>query len=134
MRRVTTLIIGLAGAATVAACGNGGGGGGGSPIDITSGNIAYFVVRARANADTVQVLPGGQAQLTGAAYDGNLNPIALVGDTAWISRDTTVATVDVHGLITAVAVGNTWVIGAFTPKTSSTAYPDSVYVQVFGTK
>ncbi len=131
MRRLTTLAFLLASVAAVTACGNGGGAGT-MPINIVTGNIAYFVVRGPSNRDTVQVVPGGQVQLAGAALDGNLNPIALIGDTTWTSRDTTVARVDVHGLVTTMVAGSTWVVGSFLPKSTTTSFADSVLIQVFG--
>ncbi|MDE3129394.1 MAG: Ig-like domain-containing protein [Gemmatimonadota bacterium] len=133
MRRLTTLTILLASAAGVAACGSGGGGAD-TPVTIVTGNIAYFIVSGPSSKDTLQVLPGGQVQLSGAALDGDLNPVALVGDTTWTSRDTTIARVDAHGLVTASAVGSVWVIGSFTPKASSTSFRDSALVQVLGTQ
>lgn len=130
MRRLTTLSILMASALTLAACGSGGGGG--NPITVVSGGITYFVVRAPGNRDTVQVVPGGQSQLSGAAYDANLNPLALIGDTTWTSRNPSVATVDIHGLVTTSDTGSVWVLGSFTPKNSQTAYSDSVLIQVLG--
>lgn len=132
MRRMKALMIMVAGAGTVAACGGGSGGGGDTPVTIVTGNIAYFVVRGPANHDTVQAVSGNQVQLAGTALDGNLSPIALIGDTTWQSRDTTVAQVNAHGVVSTINVGSTWVIGSFTPKSSQTAFSDSVLIQVLG--
>ncbi len=126
MRRLIALLMALGSVAGIAACGGTGGGGGG--ITVVTGGIAYFVVRATTKDDTVSVLAGNTAQLEGAAFDASLNPLALVGDTVWTSRDETVATVDAHGLVTTVAPGSTWVVGAFTPKNASKAYSDSAYI------
>lgn len=129
MRRMTALLAGFGGALMLSACG---GSGGGNPITVISGSIEGFVVRATGNRDTASVLVGNTVSLSGTAIDGAGDPLALIGDTTWVSRDTTVATVDVHGLVTTRAVGNTWVVGSFTPKSSQTAYTDSVLVQSLG--
>lgn len=129
MRRMIALLAGLGSAVLMAACG---GGGNGNSITIISGAIAFFVVRSAANQDTVSVLAGNPVQLQGVAFDGGMNPIALVGDTVWTSRDESVATVDAHGLVTTVVPGSTWVVGSFTPKTSQQSFSDSVLIQSLG--
>jgi opacity protein-like surface antigen len=129
MKRLTALLVMLVSALTVAACGSGSGGPN-NPITVVSGGIAYFVVRASGNRDTVQVVPGGQANLSGTAYDAALDPLALVGDTTWTSRDTTIARVDTHGLVTTIATGNVWIVGSFLPANAPAPFSDSVLVQV----
>ncbi len=129
MRRMTALLLALGSAVWISACG---GASAGNGITIISGSIAYFVVRTTANHDTASVLAGNPVQLQGAAFDAGLNPLALVGDTTWTSRDTTVATVDTHGLVTTIAPGSTWVIGSFTPKSSQLSYSDSVLIEALG--
>ncbi len=129
MRRMTALLAALGGALLISACR---GTAAGSGITIISGSIAYFLVRTPTNQDTANVLAGNTVQLQGVAYDGGFNPIALVGDTVWTSRDTTIATVNVHGLVTTVVPGSTWVIGSFTPQSSQSAYADSVRVNSLG--
>ena len=129
MRRMTALLAALGSALLISACG---GSTPGNGITIISGSIAYFVVRSTANQDTVSVLAGNPVQLQGVAYDGGLNAIALVGDTLWESRDTTVAKVDGHGLVTTIVPGSTWVIGSFVPKSSQLSYSDSVLIQSLG--
>ena len=125
MRRMTALLAGLGSALVISACG---GSAPGNGITIISGSIAYFVVRTAANSDTASPPPGKSVQLQGTTYDGGFNALALIGDTVWTSRDTTVAKVDAHGLVTAIAAGSTWVLGSFTPKNSQTAYSDSVMI------
>ena len=129
MRRMTALLVFLGSAVLISACG---GSSAGNGITIISDSIAYFVVRGPLNQDTVSVLAGNPAQLQGAAFDAGLNPLALVGDTLWTSRDTTVATVDTHGLVTTIVPGSTWVVGSFTPKSSQLSYADSVLIKSLG--
>ena len=129
MRRITALLVALGSAMCISACGATAPGNG---ITIISGSIAYFIVRSAANQDTASIPAGHQVQLQGAAVDASLNPLALVGDTLWESRDTTVAKVDAHGLVTTVAPGSTWVLGSFTPKNSQVAYSDSVLIDALG--
>ncbi len=129
MRRMTALLAFLGSAVLISACG---GSSAGNGITIISGSITYFVVRSAANLDTVSVPAGHAVQLQGAAFDAGYNPLALVGDTLWISRDTAVATVDIHGLVTTIVPGTTWVIGSFTPKTSQLSFSDSVLIQSLG--
>jgi hypothetical protein len=130
MRRMTALLVGLGGALAVAACGGSSDGGGG--ITVINGNIAYFVVRGPNNQDTLSVLQNNTAQLTGKALDASLNELSLVGDTVWVSRDPSVASVDAHGLATAKAVGTVWIIGTFTPKSSQVGFSDSVQFNSVG--
>jgi Bacterial Ig-like domain (group 2) len=130
MRRTLAWMTMVGSAAVLAACGTGGAGG--NPINVVSGQIAYFVVRASGNRDTAQVVPGGQVQLAGVAYDGALDVLHLVGDTTWTSRDTTIAKVDVHGLVTTVATGNVWIVGSFLPANAAAPFADSVYIQSLG--
>ncbi|HEX8725709.1 MAG TPA: Ig-like domain-containing protein [Gemmatimonadaceae bacterium] len=126
---MTALLAGLGSALVISACG---GSAPGNGITIISGSIAYFVVRNTSNQDTASVLAGNTVQLQGTTYDGGFNALALVGDTAWVSRDTTVAKVDAHGLVTTIVPGSTWVLGSFTPKGSQTAYSDSVLINALG--
>lgn len=130
MRRVSGCVAALAVAIGLAACGGTGGSGGG--VTVVNGSIAYFVVRSSAGRDTVSVLAGSSIQLSGKAYDSALEELALVGDTTWVSRDTSIAKVDLHGVVSTSAVGNVWVLGTFTPKNSSFSYTDSALVQAIG--
>jgi hypothetical protein len=129
MRRMTALLAGLGSALMIAACA---GSTPGNGLTIVSGSIAYFIVRSTTNLDTVSILAGNPVQLQGVTYDASYTELALVGDTAWVARDTTVAKVDAHGLVTTVAPGSTWVLGSFTPKNSQTAYTDSVLINALG--
>ncbi len=129
MRRIAaTLTLALATGA-IAGCG---GGSTSAPPTIVSGGIAYFIVTAGAGRDTVAILPGNTVQLSGIAYDGSLDPLALVGDTVWVSRNPAFATVNAHGLVTTVAAGSTWVVGTFTPANTQTGFADSVWINVVG--
>lgn len=128
MRRMIALLMALGSVAGIAAC-TGGGGLGGGGVTVVTGGIAYFVVRAPTTGeDTVSVPSGQTVQLRGQALDGTLTPLALIGDTVWTSRSTTVATVDSHGLVRTFAAGSTWVVGSFTPANSQVAYSDSALV------
>ncbi len=129
-RRIGALTLVLGGALAAAACNAGSTGPGGTGT-ITGGGVAYFVIQA-SGRDTVTGPPGSQSQVAGTAYDAALNPVPLLGDTTWVSRDTTVATVDVHGLVKLLATGNTWVVGGFTPQGSQVTYTDSIPVIVLG--
>lgn len=129
MRRIMAILMLVLATVSIAACGSGGGS---TPPTIISGGIAYFVVTASGNRDTVSILPGNTVPLSGVAYDASADPLALVGDTAWVSRSPSIASVDIHGVVTTVAVGSTWVVGTFTPKNSLTSYADSVFINVLG--
>ncbi|HVA57102.1 MAG: hypothetical protein WBQ26_09540 [Gemmatimonadaceae bacterium] len=129
MRRMTAILTLILATVSIAACG---GGNGSTPPTIIGGGITYFVVTASNNRDTVSILPGNPVLLSGVAYDAAFDPLALVGDTTWVSRDTTIASVNTHGVVTSIAVGSTWVVGSFVPKNSSTSYADSVFVIVVG--
>lgn len=130
MRRMMGLLAALASVVTIAACGSSGAGGGG--VVILPGGITYFFVRAASNLDTVTVVAGQVTHLHGTAYDGSLNVLPLNGDTVWTSRDPSVAAVDAHGTVSTIAIGQTWILGMFTPKSSSTSFTDSALVVVLG--
>lgn len=127
--RIAALTLLLGGAVAAAACNAGSTSPGGGTFN--GGGVAYFVVLA-SGRDTVSGPPGAQAKVSGVAYDAALNPVPLLGDTAWVSRDTTIATVDTHGEVKLIATGNTWVVGTFTPQSSQVSYSDSILVTVLG--
>ena len=131
MRRTMGFLAALASVVMIAACGGNGGGGGGGVV-VLPGGIAYFFVRAASNLDTVTVVAGQVTHLHGTAYDGNMNVLPLNGDTVWTSRSPSIATVDTHGTVSTIGIGQVWVLGTFTAKNSSTSFTDSALVVVLG--
>jgi hypothetical protein len=130
MRRMKAILALALSAVSLVACSSGGGGS--PPTTIVTGTIAFFIVRASNNRDSVSILPGNTVQLGGVTYDESLNPLALVGDTAWVSRNPSIASVDSHGVVTTIVIGSTWVVGSFKPANSQTSYADSVFITSVG--
>lgn len=66
--------------------------------------ITSTVTQVVATPGTLALQVGGTGQITGTAQDAGGN--AVVGPLAYVSSDTTVATVDAAGLVTAVKAGS----------------------------
>lgn len=80
--------------------------------------------------ERAEVIPFGLSTDVGLTHQLIFNlltvdSIVLEAEWQWLSRDTSIATVDSNGLITARAVGQTWIIG-----TANTIFSDSVRVTV----
>ncbi len=79
------------------------------PMPIEVVEVPYMGLQAAPKA--LALAPGASAPLTGTAIEAGGALTNVTGQVEWVSRDPSIATVDAAGVVTAVAPGQTVIVG-----------------------